>query len=136
MRVVVDTNVFVSAVLKDSSFPAMALRLVERRGVLLKSQATEYQLFEVLARPYLADLISGHSLGWIKKLLAGAETVRIAERIEACRDPTDDKFLELAVSGRAELIVSGDADLLALHPFRGIPIIAPALFVQAGARAE
>jgi putative PIN family toxin of toxin-antitoxin system len=114
----------------------MALRLVERRGVLLKSQATEYQLFEVLARPYVADLVSGESLAWIKKLLAAAETVRIMERIEACRDPTDDKFLELAVSGRAELIVSGDADLLALHPFGGIPIIAPAVFVRAGARAE
>jgi putative PIN family toxin of toxin-antitoxin system len=125
MRVVVDTNVFVSAVLKDSSFPAMALRLVERRGVLLKSEATEFQLFEVLARPYVADLVSGESLAWIQKLMAGAETVRVTRRIEACRDPTDDKFLELAVSGRAELIVSGDADLLALHPFRDIPIIAP-----------
>jgi putative PIN family toxin of toxin-antitoxin system len=125
MRVVIDTNVFVSAVLKDSSFPAMALRLVERRGVLLKSEATEYQLFEVLACPYVADLVSGESLAWIQKLMAGAETVRVTRRIEACRDPTDDKFLELAVSGRAELIVSGDADLLALHPFRDIPIIAP-----------
>src|SRR5262245_39072748 len=136
MRVVVDTNVFVSAVLKDSSFPAMALRLVERRGVLLKSEATEYQLFEVLARPYVADLVARESVAWIQKLIAGAETVRVTQRIEACRDPTDDKFLELAVSGRAELIVSGDADLLALHPFRDIPIIAPAVFVQAGARAE
>ena len=73
MRVVVDTNVFVSAVLKDSSFPAMALRLVERQGVLLKSEATEYQLFEVLARPYPVDLVSRESLVWIQELLAGAE---------------------------------------------------------------
>jgi putative PIN family toxin of toxin-antitoxin system len=102
----------------------------------LKSEATEHQLFEVLARPYLIDLVSRGSLAWIQELLAGAETVRVTERIEACRYPTDDKFLELAVSGRAELIVSCDADLLALHPFRDIPIIAPAVFVQAGARAE
>ena len=44
------------------------------------------------------------------------------ERITACRDPHDDKFLELAVNGQADLIVSGDADLLALNPFRDIPI--------------
>lgn len=43
---------------------------------------------------------------------------------------TDDKFLELAVNGHADLIVSGDADLLALGPFRGIPIITPATFLR------
>jgi len=56
--------------------------------------------------------------------------VLIAERIRACRDPTDDMFLELAVNGTADAIVSGDPDLLTLHPFRGIPILAPAAFVQ------
>ena len=55
--------------------------------------------------------------------MAIAELVPITERIAACRDPTDDKFLELAVSGRADLIVTGDADLLTLNPFRSIPII-------------
>ena len=45
-------------------------------------------------------------------------------------DPKDDKFLELAVNGHADLIISGDADLLALNPFRGIPIVTPADFVQ------
>jgi len=50
--------------------------------------------------------------------------------IAGCRDPRDDKFLELAVSGDADLIVSGDADLLTLSPFRGIPIVRPAVFAQ------
>jgi predicted nucleic acid-binding protein len=62
--------------------------------------------------------------------MAAAELVTISERIAACRDPTDDKFLELAVSGHADLIVSGDADLLALNPFRGIPVLKPALYAQ------
>jgi putative PIN family toxin of toxin-antitoxin system len=69
----------------------------------------------------------------MRTLLQAAETVVITERIAACRDPTDDKFLELAVNGQAGMIVSGDADLLALNPFRGIPIVPPATFVQ-GAR--
>jgi predicted nucleic acid-binding protein len=60
--------------------------------------------------------------------------VTISERIAACRDPTDDKFLELGVNGRANLIVSGDADLLALNPFRDIAIVTPADFVQSVAR--
>ncbi len=65
--------------------------------------------------------------------MTAAETVPYAERVTACRDPTDDKFLELAVNGRADLIISGDADLLVLNPFRGIAIMTPAAFVQSAA---
>jgi predicted nucleic acid-binding protein len=48
----------------------------------------------------------------------------------ACRDPKDDKFLEVAVAGKADVIVSEDEDLLVLHPFRGIPIVGPAQFLE------
>ncbi len=51
-------------------------------------------------------------------------------RIQACRDPKDDKFLELAVSGRGSHIVTGDSDLLALHPFQGIQILPPHRFLE------
>src|SRR4051795_12645164 len=135
MRVVVDTNVFVSAALKDKSLPALALHIVAQRGMLLKSVATEGQLFAVLARPQLAALIDPAAVEWIRDLMARAEAVMIGERIIACRDATDDKFLELAVNGKADLIVSGDADLLVLNPFRGIPIVSPAAFVQGAARS-
>ena len=108
--------------------PGMTALLVERSGGLLKSLATEEQLFEVVARPYFTSLIDLDTRAWLKKLMADAELVTITERIAACRDPTDDKFLELAVRGHADLIVSGDADLLTLNPFRGIPIITPAVY--------
>jgi putative PIN family toxin of toxin-antitoxin system len=134
MRVVVDTNVLISAALKQKSVPGMAMLVVERRGVLLKSLATEQQLFEVLARPYFASLIDPETRTWLKKLMGAAELVIISERIAACRDPTNDKFLELAVNGHADLIVSGDADLLVLNPFREIPIVTPAMYVQSVAR--
>lgn len=130
MRVVLDTNVLVSAALKLSSTPAAAVRAIAQRGMLLKSAATERQLFEVIARPYFVPLIDRETRAWLRQLMAAAELVTISERIAACRDPTDDKFLELAVSGHANLIVSGDADLLALNPFRGIPVITPALYAQ------
>ena len=130
MRVVIDTNIFVSAALKDKSLPAIAVRLVQERGTLLKSSLTEAQFRDVLARPYLAPLISPASLDWLNALMAAAELVAITEHIAACRDPTDDKFLELATNGRAHLVVSGDADLLVLNPFRGIPIVSAATFVQ------
>jgi putative PIN family toxin of toxin-antitoxin system len=130
MRVVLDTNVLVSAALKQKSVPGVAALLVERRCGLLKSSATERQLIEVVARPYFVSLIDPDTRAWLERLMAAAEPVTITERIAACRDPTDDIFLELAVNGHADMIVSGDADLLSLHPFRGIPIVTPATFVQ------
>ena len=134
MRIVADTNVLVSAALKDQSLPALAMHVIEQRGTLLKSAATEQQLFDVLARPYFLALIAPAAHAWLKQLLASAEAVTITERIAACRDPTDDKFLELAINGQAQLIVSGDGDLLALNPFRDIPIVTPAIFMQSLAR--
>ncbi|HVH77697.1 MAG TPA: putative toxin-antitoxin system toxin component, PIN family [Stellaceae bacterium] len=131
MRVVVDTNVFISAALKEKSIPGMAAHIVAESGRLLKSTITERELFVTLARPRLAPLIPPRFRDWLSELLAAAEPVAIIDRITACRDPKDDKFLELAVNGHADLIISGDADLLALDPFREIPIVTPAAFVQA-----
>jgi uncharacterized protein len=130
MRVVVDTNVFISAALKERSLPSDAVRLAAERELPLKSATTEQELFITLARPRLAPLIPQRFFLWLEDVLATAEVVSITQRIVACRDPKDDKFLELAVNGRADLIVSGDADLLALSPFRGIPIITPAAYAQ------
>jgi putative PIN family toxin of toxin-antitoxin system len=130
MRVVVDTNVFISAALKERSRPNDAIHLAAEHDRLLKSTTTEQELFITLARPRLAPLIPQRFLLWLKDVLAAAELVTITERIVACRDPKDDKFLELAVNGHADLVVSGDADLLALDPFRGIRIVAPATFAR------
>lgn len=130
MRLVVDTNVFVSAALKDSSWPAGTVRWLGKYGGLLKSRDTEQELFAVLQRPRIAPKIAPFLLDDMRRLFAAAELVTITERVAACRDPKDDKFLELAVNGHADVIVSGDADLLVLDTFRGIPIVPPVAFMQ------
>jgi uncharacterized protein len=134
MRLVVDTNVFVSAALKENSLPFLVVRWISQHNGLLKSNATEEELLAVLQRPYLAAVTIPSFRDGVVRMLVAAEPVTISERIAACRDPTDDKFLELAVNGRADLIISGDADLLALNPFRDIAIVTPAVFVQSVAR--
>ena len=63
-------------------------------------------------------------------LLREATLVEVTMHVGECRDPQDNKFLELAASGRALCIVSGDQDLLVLHPFRGIPIVTPRGFLD------
>ena len=130
LRVVMDTSVVVSAALLPSSRPGQALDYaIEQRAILL-SAATFAELVEVLWRPrfdrYLSDARRRELLNDLERV---ANRVAITHRIAACRDPKDDKFLELAVSGNASHIITGDNDLLALHPFRNIPIITPAAFL-------
>lgn len=122
MRVVVDTNVFISAALKEDLPPGTALHRAATGHLLLKSKITEQELFVTLERPGLAPLIPPRFRNWLNEVLAAAEPIAITERIAVCRDPKDDKFLELAVNGHADVILTGDGDLLALNPFRKIPI--------------
>ena len=66
---------------------------------------------------------------FLAAFIGAAKFIEITEHVSACRDPKDDKFLELAVSGQATCIVTGDDDLLVLHPFREIPILSVAQFL-------
>jgi uncharacterized protein len=129
-RFVFDTSVTVSALLFEQSVPAQAFRLALKRGQILISQAMLLELSDVLGRkkfdPYLTR---EEREQFLIMLLHEAEAVEIIEEIQACRDPKDDKFLELAVNGQAAYIVTGDRDLLALNPFRGIAILPPTDFL-------
>ena len=126
-RFVVDTNVFVSAIVLPLSVPRKAVDKALSQGVLLFSEATMTELAEVLSRskfdPYCG--IEDRTL-FLGQLRSTAEVVPIIQRVRECRDPKDDKFLEAALNGRANLILTGDADLLAMNPWRGIVILSPA----------
>jgi len=131
IRLVVDTNIFISAALKTDSAPRFAFRWIERNARLLKSTATEQELYRTLAKPRLAALFPDSDFtNRLTRVMQTAELIEVVERVQVCRDPDDDKFLELAVNGRADMVVSDDSDLLVLHPFRGIAIVGPAAFVH------
>lgn len=83
MRLVVDTNVFVSAALKESSWPAVVVRWLRRHEGLLKTTATESELFEVLKRPRIADDVLPLFAENIGPIFAAAELINITERITA-----------------------------------------------------
>jgi putative PIN family toxin of toxin-antitoxin system len=87
-------------------------------------------VFDVLQRPYFMPRISQSFVDGVRRIFSQAALVTITERIAACRDPTDDRFLELAINGRADVLVTGDLDLLVLSPFRALPIITPRVFIQ------
>lgn len=129
-RLVIDTGVAVSALILPRSVPRQAFDAARSTGRLLVSPATFDELENVLRRPKLERYLTEQErLEFLDSYIMTAETVTITENVVACRDPKDDKFLELAVCGQAECIVSGDADLLAMHKFRGIRIVTPRDFV-------
>ena len=126
-RVVVDTNVLVSRLILPKSIPAQALRRVELEARLLFSEVTMNELADVLSRPKFDPYISRrHRERFVMELCTIVEFVPIIQLVHECRDPKDDKFLEVALNGRADLIITGDDDLLALHPWREIVIVTPA----------
>ena len=123
-RFVLDNNILVSALLVKNSAPFWVITKVEEMVVILYSEATLLELNQVLNRKKFVKYFTvEEKQEFIVKLIESAELVVITESIDVCRDPKDNKFLELAVSGEADFIVSGDQDLLVLNPFRNIEII-------------
>ncbi len=130
-RMVVDTNCLISRLLLPSSVPGRAVRQAVDQGILLVSEATMNELADVLSRPKFDRYVSLEDRQQFLRLLGRvAEFVAGVYAVRECRDPKDDKFLEVALSGKADLIVTGDADLLTLNPWRGIAILSPAAYLK------
>ena len=126
MAVVFDTNVLISAALFAASKPSLAVRWAAANEPILASVATLSELASTMEQPkfdrYVSRVTRREFLAFIH---ATVQFVTIRDTIRACRDPADDKFLEVAVNGEADALVTGDADLLVLSPFEGIPILTP-----------
>jgi len=132
LRCVLDTNVLVSALLSPGSKSRMAVDRAHQEGAILLSLGTLTELFEVLSRKQFRGYIDEEDVRrFLAVLTREAQWIGVDVQITACRDPKDDKFLSLAVSGQATHIVTGDADLLALHPFQGVRIVTPGTFLEA-----
>ena len=85
----------------------------------------------VLRRPrFDRYLREEERIEFLASLVRESDLVEVTEVVNACRDPNDNKFLELAVSGAATHIISGDDDLLVLHPFRGIAVLSAQDFLE------
>jgi putative PIN family toxin of toxin-antitoxin system len=124
-RFVLDTNVIVSAVLFPNSQPNLAIKQAQNIGTIIQSPATWLELEKVLARPKFDRYVTQAERQAF--LLDFSQTIDLilenSFTTNECRDPKDNKYLELAVNGKAEYIITGDQDLLVLHPFRSVNIL-------------
>ncbi|MBI2885848.1 MAG: putative toxin-antitoxin system toxin component, PIN family [Chloroflexi bacterium] len=131
-RVVVDTNVWVSALLNPEGYPARVLAALEAsKFVLIASEPLFTELSEVLARPRIArkyHVTRATARALISRLRRRATVVPVTGALRLCRDPDDDMVLETAASGRANTLVTrdddlkGDSDLVPLLESAGIEV--------------
>jgi putative PIN family toxin of toxin-antitoxin system len=133
MRVVVDTGVFVSALIRRQGTTGDVLRaLRDGRFTAIYTTSILVEVIDVLGRaPFRTKyhIEPDDITALINLIRLRGELVTPQHNVTVCRDPKDDKFLEAALAGRADCVVSGDVDLLDLTTFEGIPILRPAEFL-------
>ncbi len=128
---VFDTNVIISALLFDNGKPAQALRYALTKGKVLLSLELLAELDEVLERKRFDRYVThAEREEFLAALVERTVFVEIVVRVQECRDQKDDKVLEVALNGKAQSIISGDRDLLVMHPFRDINVVTAEEFLR------
>jgi len=133
MRAVIDTGVFVSALIRKQGTTGDVLgALRDGRFTAIYTTDIVVEIIDVLGRAKfrMKYHIEPDDITILVNLIRlRGELVTPTQKVTACRDPKDDKFLEAALVAKADCIVSGDADLLVLNPFEDIPILRPSEFL-------
>ena len=126
MRVVIDTNAWISRLLLADSVAARTVDKAMARFEVVVSEASVDELADVLSRKKFDRYVSLQDREeFLRRLLQVKPMVPVLSEITDCRDPKDNRFLALALDSQSDCIVSGDDDLLALNPWRGIEIASP-----------
>ncbi len=126
-RFVVDTNVLISSVLNSAGTPAKLFDALQHSAaILLFSKQTQAELHLRLLLNKFDKYVSIELRQlFLAQLDAVSEYVFITGAPMGCRDADDDKFLETATLGNAACLITGDNDLLVMHPFQGLSILTP-----------
>jgi putative PIN family toxin of toxin-antitoxin system len=134
MRVVVDTGILVSALIRPKGRIGDVLHaLRDGRFTAIYSTPMMLEVTDVLGRPKIQEKyhVQPEDITAVINLVRlRGELVIPKQTVTVCRDPKDNKFLEAALAGEADSIVTGDNDLLVLHPFEGVGIFRPAEFLE------
>lgn len=127
---VIDTGVLVSAAIRPGSIPALALEKALLHFDVAVSDETLDELVTVLSRPKFDGYVSLEARqAFIEGFSAHARRFVVAQVVSDCADPKDNKFLALAETAGAEMIIASDPHLTDMHPWRGIPILPPTAFL-------
>jgi uncharacterized protein len=131
--IVFDVSTLVGAAIRRDGVPELALRRALREDRIAVSEAVVAELLDVLDRPRLAPFLDPDLRAEVVSQLHAFVFFAPAIQVADCRDSDDNKYLELALAAGADTIVSSDADLLVLHPWRGVRILRPADYLAEAA---
>lgn len=131
-RYVIDTNLLVSAVLIEGNTPDIGIRTIEESGgILVFSMETFEELETVLMRPKFDRYVFREERRKVLSLFESTgDFVLPVKKFTHCRDIKDNKFLDVAVAGDVEFLITGDKDLLILKEIENIPIMQMSDFLK------
>lgn len=130
-RIILDTNTIISGVLFKGAVPRAAVQRAFDQYQVIFSTSTWDELADVFQRDkFDKALPRGQRYRVLAEIARRAEVIEPTSQVHDCRDPRDNKFLALALYSQSSLIVSGDQDLLVLHPWRGVRILSPGDFIR------
>ena len=132
MTVVIDTNVWISALqfAKRHGTPTLALEKAMSEDVIATCDEIDSEILRVLTEKFSWE--RNRATSALQTILARGIRVKIQGTVKLCRDPSDDMFLECAALAKADLLVAGDKDLLALGTYKGTRIATPSEYLRAG----
>jgi putative PIN family toxin of toxin-antitoxin system len=126
-RIVLDNNLVISRILSTRGVAATVFDLLYDSCTILTSEPVLAELRDVIEREKFDRYLDAAARReFVERYAAAAKLVRISHVVRECRDANDNKLLELVLSGQADVLVTGDSDLLCLHPWRGVAILSPA----------
>jgi len=130
-KYICDTNILLSSLISSSSPPAQTVDFIKDNGLFSFSKETFSEFEEVLKRPKFDKFLSKERrLNFINKIFELSVFYEVHDKTDICRDPKDNKFLDIAIVSHAELLITGDEDLLILERIEKTSIITPRNFVD------
>ena len=128
MRVVIDTNIWISFLI-GKSLAGLTDAIIANRVQVLFSDDLFSELLEVLQRPKFKKYFSSEAIEQLLVLLYEKVVwVNVVDEFTDCRDVKDNFLLNLSISGQAKYLITSDADLLVLNPFHGVEIVSYQFF--------
>ena len=126
MKIIFDVNVLISAAILRNSKPRLSFNKAIQFDQILISEDILKELTSVIFREKFDKYLTNwERFEFIRNFSNFATKILITENLSICRDPDDNKYLELAATSNADYLITGDNDLLILNPFRNTRIITP-----------
>lgn len=133
-KVVLDTNVIVSGTFWAGSSSKIFEIIDKKMLILILSEEILKEYERVIKSEEIMEKVENHNLiisKIVQRVIANSEVIEPKEKYEIIKDdPDDNKFIDCAVAGKADFIISQDKHLLTLKEFKGIKIVTPKEFLE------